>query len=566
VGQRTATTGVKFRPGSPSISGERVASGLVWRFGTLDCVSNNLACFGDGFGGSGSFLDIGSHCFYVAKPFPEEVTNVLDPLSDGGSSCGESCDFGAMVKVMALGDEEGGDPPRSARPPLECLPLQEQNAPLPEQETSDIAVVDLRAPLDRVIDPARVAEALERTRLVLLSRAAGEEAARRHMSTTLREFYEVHGDAPDELVRGQQRSHGLNAAGPSQVQRSPSTSPGFGGRGQGGRAPSSNTRGRRVQQVGRAGGPRPVPAAMPGLEPQVCQPDLHIHLWLDHMKKLPKGPASSKRAAADQGGPGAAGGGQACKEGKYTLDAALDQPFKFHSTPGREATHSTRQCRFMRELEQRARQLLGGLQAQPAGGQEDQQHELAVDDPDQGEEDFPADVELYHIFTTPGKDKRNDLWHEAEVNAIMLAEPQFMHLSEAAITWGREDHPQLMPSPGEYALVLDPIIRSDTHTCRFSRVLIDGGSSINLLYRSSLEKLGILLAQLKSSQLTFHGIVPGHSCTLWARCSSRFSSGRREIAAASPSGSRWWTSAVLTMHCLAARLWQSSWQCRITPT
>jgi hypothetical protein len=36
------------------------------------------------------------------------------------------------------------------------------------------------------------------------------------------------------------------------------------------------------------------------------------------------------------------------------------------------------------------------------------------------------DVEQYHIFTTPGKDKRNDLWHEAEVNAVMLAEPQFM--------------------------------------------------------------------------------------------------------------------------------------------
>jgi hypothetical protein len=91
------------------IPGERVASGLVWRFGTLDCVSDNLACFGDGFGGSGSFLNIGSHCFYVAKPFPEVVTDVLDPLSDGGSSCGESCDFGAMVEVMALGDEEGGD-------------------------------------------------------------------------------------------------------------------------------------------------------------------------------------------------------------------------------------------------------------------------------------------------------------------------------------------------------------------------------------------------------------------------------------------------------------------------
>jgi hypothetical protein len=27
------------------------------------------------------------------------------------------------------------------------------------------------------------------------------------------------------------------------------------------------------------------------------------------------------------------------------------------------------------------------------------------------------------------------------VNAVMPAEPQFMHWSEVAITWGREDHP-----------------------------------------------------------------------------------------------------------------------------
>jgi hypothetical protein len=90
----------------------------------------------------------------------------------------------------------------------------------------------------------------------------------------------------------------------------------------------------------------------------------------------------------------------------------------------------------MRELEQHARQLPGTSQVQPAGGQEDQQHDPAGGKPDQGDDDSPADVEQYHIFTTPGKDKRNDLWHEAEVNTVMPAEPQFMHWSEEAITWG----------------------------------------------------------------------------------------------------------------------------------
>jgi hypothetical protein len=154
---------------------------------------------------------------------------------------------------------------------------------------------------------------------------------------------------------------------------------------------------------------------------------------------------------------------------------------------------------------------------QPAGGQEGHQHDTTAEKPDQGNDDFSTVVEQYHVFTTPGKDKRNDLWYEVEMNANMPAEPQYMHWSKAAITWGHEDHPPLMPSPGEYALVLDPIVFSDTHTCHFSRVLIDGGSSINLLYRSSMKKLGIPIVQLEPSRLTFYGIVTGHSCTPMGR-------------------------------------------------
>jgi hypothetical protein len=287
-------TGVKFRSGPSSTLGEKVASGLVWRFGTFDCISDNLACFKDGFGDSGSFLDVGSHRFYVAKPFPEEVTDVFDPLSDGGSSCSESSDLGAMVEVMALGDEEGGDSPRPARPPLERLLPQEQDAPLPEQDASDVSVVDLRAPLNHVIDPTWVTEALERTRLVLLSKVAEDEDAQHRTSTVLREFHDAQGGAPVELAHDPRRGHGLTAMGPGQIQRSPSAIQGRGGRRQGGRAPSCNARGHRAQQTGGAGRPRQVPAPASGLESQDRPPALHIHLWLDHMETLPKGSASSK--------------------------------------------------------------------------------------------------------------------------------------------------------------------------------------------------------------------------------------------------------------------------------
>jgi hypothetical protein len=60
MGQSAAASGVKFRSGPLSALGEKVASGLIWRFGTFDCISDNLACFKNSFGNSGSFFDVGT--------------------------------------------------------------------------------------------------------------------------------------------------------------------------------------------------------------------------------------------------------------------------------------------------------------------------------------------------------------------------------------------------------------------------------------------------------------------------------------------------------------------------
>jgi hypothetical protein len=134
VGYHVTTARVKFQPGSPSTLSERVALGLVLRFGTLDCIDDNLTCFKNGLDDNGFFLDVSGHHFYVAvpKPFPEEVTDVSNPFCDIGSSYSESSDLGAMVEVLALEGMEGGSLPCTARPPLECPPPHEQAAPLPE--------------------------------------------------------------------------------------------------------------------------------------------------------------------------------------------------------------------------------------------------------------------------------------------------------------------------------------------------------------------------------------------------------------------------------------------------
>ena len=80
---------------------------------------------------------------------------------------------------------------------------------------------------------------------------------------------------------------------------------------------------------------------------------------------------------------------------------------------------------------------------------------------------------------------------QQEVQAVASSTPEFMHWSEKPISWSRADHPKVMPSPGSYALVLDATFATERWVARFSRVLIDGGSSINILYHDTMEKLGI---------------------------------------------------------------------------
>ena len=94
----------------------------------------------------------------------------------------------------------------------------------------------------------------------------------------------------------------------------------------------------------------------------------------------------------------------------------------------------------------------------------------------------------------------------------MLAVPKFMNWSEQEIIWSRSDNPRVMPTPGGYALLVDPRLIRPTVNVRFTRVLIDNGSSINIFYRDTMVKMGISPNMLQPSSTTFHGIVPGISC------------------------------------------------------
>jgi hypothetical protein len=76
---------------------------------------------------------------------------------------------------------------------------------------------------------------------------------------------------------------------------------------------------------------------------------------------------------------------------------------------------------------------------------------------------------------------------------------------EVPITFDRKDHLDNVPQPGSYPLVVAPLFKSR----RTHKVLMDGGSGINMLYASTLDVMGNPRSALTPSTTPFYGVVPG---------------------------------------------------------
>jgi hypothetical protein len=92
-----------------------------------------------------------------------------------------------------------------------------------------------------------------------------------------------------------------------------------------------------------------------------------------------------------------------------------------------------------------------------------------------------------------------------EVCSVKVAAPVYLDWSDKPITFDQGDHPDCVPSPGRYPLVVDPVIAN----ARLTKVLMDGGSSLNIIYAETLGLLEIDLSTIWAGAAPFHGIVPG---------------------------------------------------------
>jgi hypothetical protein len=92
-----------------------------------------------------------------------------------------------------------------------------------------------------------------------------------------------------------------------------------------------------------------------------------------------------------------------------------------------------------------------------------------------------------------------------EVCSVKVAALVYLDWSDKPITFDQGDHPDFVPSPGRYPLVIDPIIGN----VRLSKFLLVGGSSLNIIYAETLELLGVDRSEIQAGAAPFHEIAPG---------------------------------------------------------
>jgi hypothetical protein len=184
-----------------------------------------------------------------------------------------------------------------------------------------------------------------------------------------------------------------------------------------------------------------------------------------------------------------------------TLDEILDSQCPYH----KEMRHTLHNCRDFKNSighgrpfqplpppPPRADQAPPEQQPQQQGG---------------GGRAFPrVDREVNVIFGGHGsqENRRQQKLTVRQVLVAMHSTPTPYRWSEQAITFSRADQWLNFDHPGKYPLLVDTVILES----RVKKVLVDGGSSINVTFPRTLQALGIPTTELTRSDTPFFGIVP----------------------------------------------------------
>jgi hypothetical protein len=179
--------------------------------------------------------------------------------------------------------------------------------------------------------------------------------------------------------------------------------------------------------------------------------------------------------------------------GANLFDKMLKESCPYHQGP---VKHTLEECVMLQRYFHKA-----GPPAEGGKGQDSDKKE------GNKAEEFPEVHGCFMIYggQVANTSARHRKQERREVCSVKVAAPVYLDWSDKPITFDQGDHPDCVPSPRKYPLVVDPVIGNT----RLTKVLMDGGSSLNIIYAETLGLLEIGLSMIRTRAAPFHGIIPG---------------------------------------------------------
>jgi hypothetical protein len=179
--------------------------------------------------------------------------------------------------------------------------------------------------------------------------------------------------------------------------------------------------------------------------------------------------------------------------GANLFDKMLKESCPYHQGP---VKHTLEECAMLRRHFHKVGPPAEGGRAHNDNKKED--HKAG---------EFPEVHDCFMIYggQVANASARHRKQERREVCSVKVAAPLYLDWSDKPITFDQGDHPDHVPSPGKYPLVVDPVIGN----VRVTKVLMDGGSNLNIIYAETLGLLRIDLSSVRAGAAPFHGIIPG---------------------------------------------------------
>jgi hypothetical protein len=161
-----------------------------------------------------------------------------------------------------------------------------------------------------------------------------------------------------------------------------------------------------------------------------------------------------------------------------------------------ESNHTTEQCYQLR------RELKDTLDPRPPHDKKGKKKA------NEGNDDFQEPDKTVNVLFGGLPTRRSQKATKREVLNIEPTVPTPLRWSKVPITFSRTDQWTSFSKLGHFPLVLKPVVAGS----RLNKVLIDGGSGLNVLFTKILKKMKLdITHMLTKSTSPFYGIIPGNA-------------------------------------------------------